>query len=185
MNPIKPVVTKLGPPPRANVPVPIGPQSLVVGAWNPSGDPVPLIKPVPPTPPPPPLTTMRDGVLGTIGTSATALPPPNVPVPMPPPPIVEDPVGYDGYIEAALKARKGRMDYAQFWAAMAQAEATKLVAAKLEGLLEFVGFYDEVSDEDAEAGATLPRLDSIIAAGIQLADMRLMAKPEKKSKKKD
>lgn len=170
MNPIKPVVHKLGPPPRANVPVSIGPQSLVIGARNPSGDPVPLAKPVPvpPTPPPPPL-------------AATTLPPPIVPVEMPLPPPVADPVGYDGYMAAAMKARSGAgPQFAQFWATMAQAEATKMVAAKLEGLLEFVGFYDEGEDENH-----FPRLDSVLVTAIN--DAFGDAKPEKvkKSKKKD
>lgn len=183
MNPIKPVVHKLGPPPRANVPVSIGPQSLVIGARNPSGDPVPLAKPVPPTPPPPPRNFEP-----VLVPAATALPPPNVPVAMPMPPPVEDPVGYDGYMAAALKARSGAgPQFAQFWATMAQAEATKLVAAKLEGMLEFVGFYDEVSDEDAKAGADLPRLDQVLAFAIAdgLLKANLLTDATKKSKKKD
>lgn len=105
------------------------------------------------------------GALRSDFANETPLPPAppqiNAPVGLPPPP-VEVPSDFDGFLSTALKVRGGRLDMAQFWAVCAQAAATKLVADRFEELLVFVGAKIEV-DEDR------PQLQDQIASGILTA----------------
>jgi len=65
----------------------------------------------------------------------------------PPPAAVPEPKTFEELMVVALKARGGRLDFAQFWASMAQASATKQVADRLEELVVFLGARDGDADE--------------------------------------
>lgn len=98
-----------------------------------------------------------------------AAPPPQMSGPVgPPPPIVEAPKDFEGFMIAAIKARTGRIDYAQFWAAMAQAEANNRIANRLDELLQYLGARD--TDDKEPDG---PRLGEQITMGVVGATLDL------------
>lgn len=95
----------------------------------------------------------------------------------PPPAPAEAPSGYAGFVAAALKARANpKTSPAEFWAALAQADALDRIARALEGLAAFAGAYD-AHDEGYDA-----RLADVVAEGLvnavdELKDRALGAVP--------
>ena len=94
-----------------------------------------------------------------------AAPPPQMSGPVgPPPPIVEAPKDFEGFMAAAVKARTGRIDYAQFWATMAQAEANNRIA---DTLSELVGLFAPVQiDVEEGVGESISVGSATITDGI-------------------
>lgn len=100
-------------------------------------------------------------------TEAELVPPPpaqmNAPVGAPPAPVAA-PEGIEETLAMALKARNGRIEFALFWAQMAQALATKQVADHLDELLNFLGARD--AEELPDGDESDPRLQDQITMGL-------------------
>jgi hypothetical protein len=108
-----------------------------------------------------------------------ALVPPNHPALPPGPPQMNKPVGpppapveaprtYEECFEMARRAATGQTEKAHLWAMLAQAQATKQLADKLDALNEYIGVYDETDPDDKDDGedSPEPRLADAIAEGI-------------------
>lgn len=129
--------------------------------------PKPFPKPLPPPPPPPvPVTNF------TKPPEVPALPPPpqitapaleqsEPPVELKPDPPPFIPSNFDEYIATAKKVPQSNSAMKDFWASMAQADATNRVANALEELLGYLH-----SEED-DGGEDMPSLLSVeIANGV-------------------
>jgi len=79
----------------------------------------------------------------------------------PPPPAVKDPETFEEIFALALKARSGRLDFAQFWASLAQAQALNRAADRLDELMDYLGARD--TEDEVGSG---PRLADQVTNGI-------------------
>ena len=84
----------------------------------------------------------------------------NAPVGPPPPP-AKDPETFEEIFALALKARSGRLDFAQFWASLAQAQALNRAADRLDELMDYLGARD--TEDEVGSG---PRLADQVTNGI-------------------
>lgn len=96
----------------------------------------------------------------------------------PPPAPVTAPSTYDEFVTAALKARGGRMDMAQLWAQLAQADATNRAVTQLQRLNRFFG-VDDVLSEDPVTDE--PRLYAVIADGVTSATITIQESSDAES----